>query len=197
MDLWVATTNKGKLAEFKSLMEPQGVIIHSPNELKSYFPPKEDGATFEANARLKSRSMKVMKPGVWVIGEDSGLEAEGLGGLPGIHSARYAGEKAGDAENCAKLLKMMQIRAGDNRKAIFRCTIVAYSPEGVEHIIQGEMPGTIAMKATGTVGFGYDPVFIPEGETKTLAELGPAVKNKISHRASAIRALLAVMNNKS
>lgn len=196
MDLWVATTNQGKLSEFKSLMEQQGVIIHSPKELKSYFPPKETGATFEDNARLKSRSMKVMKSGVWVLGEDSGLEAEGLGGLPGIHSARYAGEKAGDAENCAKLLKMMQIRAGDNRKAVFRCTIVAYSPEGIEHVIQGEMSGTIASKASGTVGFGYDPVFIPEGETKTLAELGLAVKNRISHRANAIRTLLALMNNK-
>lgn len=187
MNLWIATSNKGKLAEFRSLLSP--IQIHSPAELSVYSYPAETGKTFLDNARLKARSLKSMKPQDWVVGEDSGLEAEGLGGLPGIHSARYAGERASDAENNAKLLKMMQLRAGPNRAAQFRCTIVAFSPNGTEHVIEGLLQGEISSQARGTTGFGYDPVFIPKGETLTLAELGLAKKNAISHRAQAIRQL--------
>ena len=126
-----------------------------------------------------------MKANNWVLGEDSGLEVEALNNLPGIHSARYAGPKAADSENVAKLLKMLQLRTATNRKARFLCTIVAYSPSGEEMIFTGEMSGIIERTPRGQMGFGYDPVFTPQGETKTLAELGPAFKTKHSHRAKA------------
>ncbi len=187
IQLWVATTNKGKLDEFKNLLM-NVATIHSPNELSSYYPPKETGQTFVENARIKARSLKAVAKG-WVVADDSGLVVEGLGGLPGIHSARYAGEKASDHENVAKLLKMIGLKSSGNRKAKFVCAFVAYSPEGVEHVIETEYAGEISNKVLGKTGFGYDPVFIPEGQTKTLAELGSAFKNQHSHRAQAIRAL--------
>lgn len=187
MELWIATGNRGKLIEFKTLL-PQ-MDIHPQSELPVYAPPPETGKTFEENARLKARGLKAVKTGVWVIGEDSGLEVDGLGNLPGIHSARYAGPKASDSENVAKLLKMMSLRSAQNRKARFQCCMVVYSPEGIEHVIQGTLHGTISDKPKGTDGFGYDPIFVPEGETRTLAELGITKKNQISHRAQAIRKL--------
>lgn len=186
--LWVATTNQGKLNEFRNLLGGS-VELHSVGELKVYSAPPETGKTFEENARIKARTLKAMKPGEWVVADDSGLEAEGLGGMPGVHSARYAGEKASDAENVAKLLKMIQIRSAANRAARFVCVLVAYDPEGKEHVITGEVKGQISLTARGKTGFGYDPVFIPEGQDKTYAELGPAVKNQGSHRSRAIREL--------
>ena len=113
------------------------------------------------------------------------LEVEGLGNLPGVHSARYAGPKAADSENTAKLLKMMQIRAVANRNAQFQCALVVYTPTGEEWIFNGQLKGQIAKAPAGQHGFGYDPVFIPEGETKTLAEIGSGYKSKHSHRAHA------------
>lgn len=191
--LWVATTNQGKLNEFRNLSD--GVAeIHSLSELSFYAPPPETGKTFEENARIKARSLKAVRPGVWVVADDSGLEVEGLGGLPGVHSARYAGEKASDGENVAKLLKMVQIRTSLNRKAQFRCVLVAIDPNGKEHVINGIVEGQISPAARGKGGFGYDPVFIPEGHDKTFAELGASVKNQISHRGTAIRELLSLLS---
>lgn len=190
--LWVATTNQGKLNEFRNILGQQ-VEIHSPAELKVYSLPKETGSTFVDNARIKAKALKAVRPGEWVVADDSGLEVEGLGGLPGVHSARYAGEKASDAENNAKLLKMVQIRTPTNRKAQFRCVFVVFDPTGKESVIEGIVKGSIATKASGVAGFGYDPVFIPEGQTKTYSELGAAFKNQGSHRAQAIRQLVALL----
>ena len=190
--LWVATTNQGKLNEFRNLMANKVEIV-GLQELKHYSAPPETGKTFEENARIKARSLKALRPGEWVVADDSGLEVEGLGGMPGVHSARYAGDKASDAENVAKLLKMVQIRTPTNRKAMFRCVLVAFDPDGQEHVIRGEVQGVITPTARGTTGFGYDPVFAPVGHDKTFAELGAATKNQISHRAVAIRELLALL----
>lgn len=190
--LWISTTNQGKLNEFRNLMDGK-VEIHSVGEINYYSAPPENGQTFTDNARIKAKTLKAIKSGVWVVADDSGLEVEGLGGLPGIHSARYAGEKARDAENVAKLLKMLQIRSPGNRKAQFRCVLVAYDPSGGEHVLEGIVSGTIADSARGKTGFGYDPVFIPEGEQRTYSELGVAAKNQTSHRAKAIRELLALI----
>ena len=187
MEVWLASHNRGKLIEFKTLLPT--LEIHSQYELAAYTPPPETGKTFEENARIKARSLRAVKPGVWVIGEDSGLEVDGLNKMPGIHSARYAGDHASDAENVAKLLKMVQLRTAHNRVARFICTIVAYSSEGKEFVIAGNLEGRIAEKVRGQGGFGYDPVFIPENQTQTLAELGLTRKNQISHRAQAIRKL--------
>lgn len=189
IELWVATTNQGKLNEFRNLLS-NIAEVHSPSELKVYALPKETGKTFEENARIKAKALKAVKPGYWVVADDSGLEVEGLNGLPGVHSARYAGDNASDAENNAKLLKMVQIRTPQNRAAQFRCVFVAFDPSGKEHVISGVIKGTISTIAKGTTGFGYDPVFVPEGQTKTYAELGAAFKNQSSHRAQAIRELV-------
>jgi len=191
-ELWVSTTNQGKLNEFRNLLGA-AVDIHSVSELKFYAAPPETGQSFEDNARIKAKTLKALKPGVWVVADDSGLEAAGLNGLPGIHSARYAGDKASDGENIAKLLKMIQIRSAGNRAAQMVCVLVAYDPSGKEHVIHGVVKGQISTTARGKAGFGYDPVFVPEGQDKTYAELGPAVKNQGSHRSQAIRELLKAM----
>ena len=193
-ELWIATGNQGKLNEFKMLFNKALLDIHHQGELPVFAQPPENGDSFLANARIKARALKAMKPGVWVIGEDSGLEVEGLNKLPGIHSARYAGPKAADSENVAKLLKMLTIRQVSNRNARFVSVIVAFDPSGNEHVVEGELKGKISVSARGTTGFGYDPVFIPEGEDKTLAELGSAHKNRISHRANAVAKLIEKMN---
>jgi XTP/dITP diphosphohydrolase len=192
MKILLGTTNKGKLAELSALLrrERPEWALQTLEDLPHYTQPPEDGKTFLDNARIKARSIKVMAPGQWVLAEDAGLEVEALGGLPGIHTARYAGPHARDSENIAKLLKMLQIRSNGNRKARFVCTIVAYDPQGHEHIAVGELPGMIGKNPVGQQGFGYDPIFVPEGETQSLAELGPAFKNRASHRARAMALLL-------
>jgi XTP/dITP diphosphohydrolase len=190
--VWISTTNQHKLNEFRNIIGVK-VDIHSVSEINSYFAPPETGKTFAENARIKAKTLKALKPGTWVVADDSGLEVEGLGGLPGIHSARYAGEKASDGENVAKLLKMLQIRSPGNRKAQFRCVLVAYDSSGQEHVVEGTVLGTISTVSRGKGGFGYDPIFIPEGNDKTFSELGGAVKNQISHRAKAIRALMLLI----
>ena len=189
MEVWVATGNSGKLREFRFLLRELSVDLHGQNELDFFSPPPENGDSFLANAQIKARALAAVKPGVWVIADDSGLCCEGLGGLPGIHSARYAGDKAKDTDNQAKLLKMLQMRT-TNRKAHFHCSLVAISPAGEEIQVEGQLLGQIARKQSGQGGFGYDPVFIPEGYEKTLAELEPQEKNKISHRAQAMARLL-------
>jgi XTP/dITP diphosphohydrolase len=188
-EIWFASSNIGKTNEMKMLLNRligEGRLnLHSQTELPVFSQPPENGDSFVANARIKARALKAMKPGTWVFGEDSGLAVEGLNGLPGIHSARYAGPKAQDAENVAKLLKMMTLKPMTTRNAAFVSVIVAFDPEGQEHVFEGKLEGEIAKAARGSAGFGYDNVFIPTGETKTLAELGLAHKNKISHRAKA------------
>jgi XTP/dITP diphosphohydrolase len=195
MEIWIGTTNKGKLSEMKLLLERAnlGLTIKSLTDLPTYMQPPENGKTFLDNARIKAKSLKAMKPGVWAFAEDSGLEVEELGNLPGIHSARYAGPKAADSENVAKLLKMLQLKGATHRQARFLCTLVAFDPEGKEHLFTGELKGTITKVAKGQTGFGYDPVFVPEGQTQTLAELGMAFKNAHSHRAKAVLALIEIL----
>lgn len=193
MDVWIATHNSGKLTEFKQLLESKGFKVHSSRELSFFSPPPENGATFEDNARIKARALKSVQKENWVIADDSGIEVKGLGGFPGVHSARYAGPRASDSENVAKLLKMLQIRSPAERSATFKVVLVLYSPQNEEFVVTGEMKGQIASKVAGQHGFGYDPIFIPEGQTQTLAELGAAFKNQYSHRATALQKALEIM----
>lgn len=183
--LWIATGNQGKLNEFKMLLNKLPLELHSQKELSTFYPRPETGKTFLENAQIKTRSLHAVQNTHWVLGEDSGLEVKGLGNLPGIHSARYAGEKAADSENVAKLLKMMQLKAVQDRSAQFTCSMLLISPTKEEFIFEGVFAGTIAKAPKGNQGFGYDTVFIPEGQTQTLAELGLAFKNQHSHRARA------------
>lgn len=192
MELWIATGNKGKLSEYKLLLrELPDLQVFSQGDIASFTPRPEDGKTFEENARIKAKTLRAVKNTAYVLGEDSGLVVEGLNGLPGIHSARYAGPKASDSENVAKLLKMMTLKPMQNRNAKFVASVVVYTPAGEEWVFQGEMKGTIAAKPAGLHGFGYDPVFIPEGQNQTLAELGAGFKNQHSHRTQAVRQFLS------
>ncbi len=199
MILWIASSNKGKVGEFKKLLQnlgpsnltPPSWEVHSQSELSTYFSPPETGDSFEANARLKAKSLHGVKKDSWVMADDSGLEVCSLNNLPGIYSARYAGEKATDLENNMKVLKMLNLRCPHKRQAKFRCVIVAYSPNGQEYLTEGILNGEISETMKGKGGFGYDSVFIPEGHNQTLAELGSLVKNKISHRHQAFNQLMA------
>jgi XTP/dITP diphosphohydrolase len=186
--LWIATSNSGKLLEFQRLLE--GFEIHTPAELKSFFAPPETGKTFLENARIKTKALKAIRNNDWVMGEDAGLEVAGLGGLPGVHTARYAGDRATDSQNYLKLTKMLELRAVIDRSAAFVCTLVVYEPNGTEHVFTGRLEGQIVRNPLGAGGFGYDPVFMPNGFDKTLAELAPLDKNQISHRAQAVRQFL-------
>ena len=198
MELWIATGNKGKLEEYKlTLAKYPQIKTHSQAELLAFTPRPEDGKTFLDNARIKAKSVKALKPASYVLGEDAGLEVEGLGNLPGIHTARYAGPHARDSENIAELLKMMQIRNVPNRNAQFKCVTVVLTPDGEEWIFEGLLKDTISSKVIGNLGFGYDPVFIPEAETKTLAELGPGYKIQKSHRALALNQFLSRLKEKN
>lgn len=198
MEFWIATTNRGKLGEMKVLLQssfPQ-VEVKSLADLPNYNQPPENGNSFLENARIKAKSLKAMKPGVWVIAEDSGIEVEALNNLPGIHSARYAGPKASDSENVAKLLKMLKIRSTGNRKAKFVCQMVAFAPSGEEILTDGILTGNIAPAPKGQAGFGYDPIFVPDNETQTTAELGLPYKNKNSHRAKALKQFIEIAKSK-
>lgn len=187
-ELWVATTNKGKLKEIQELLKEMPLDIHSPLEMPAYTAPDEIGQSFAENARIKARFLKAVKPNAWVLADDSGLEVKALRDLPGVHSSRYAGPKARDVENTSKLLKQIQIQtSGEDRSAQFRCVMCLMGPSGEEKVFEGLLKGSISRDVRGKTGFGYDPVFIPENETQTLAELGMAVKNRLSHRAQALK----------
>lgn len=191
MELWIATGNKGKLEEYSlSLKSIDALKLHHQGEISGFTPKPETGATFLENARIKAKTLKAIKPNAYVLGEDTGLEVEGLNNLPGVHTARYAGPHASDSENIAKLLKMMQIRNVSPRTAQFKCVTVVLTPNGEEWIFEGLLKGQISQKLAGQKGFGYDPVFIPDGESQTLAELGPGYKIKKSHRALALQQFL-------
>lgn len=186
MQLWIASSNKNKIREISNMLADLKIEVKSTVDLPVYSPPPETGTTFEQNAKIKAKSLKAMKPDAWIIADDSGIECEGLNNLPGVHSARYAGENASDAENTAKLIKMIKIRTA-NRKARMICCLAVISPDAQEYVFQGVLNGSIAQSQKGSGGFGYDPVFIPDGMTKTMAELEPGEKNKISHRSVALR----------
>jgi len=156
--------------------------------------PPETGATFRENARGKAAfGREHADAEAWVAGEDSGLEVAGLGGRPGIFSARYAGEDATDVENTAKLLEELDGLEPYSRAARYVCALVALAPDGREIAVEGTLEGAIGEEERGTGGFGYDPVFVPEGETRTVAELGDEWKAGRSHRARAARALAAAL----
>jgi XTP/dITP diphosphohydrolase len=150
--------------------------------------PEETGDTFVANALLKARHVfAAIGGGDWVLADDSGIEAAALGGVPGVRSARYAGEDATDEQNLAKLLAALAGR--DDRRVRYVAELVAIAPDGAELHARGELTGTLAENPRGSGGFGYDPAFVPDGETRTVAEMAPEEKDAMSHRARAAAAL--------
>lgn len=177
----LATGNPGKAAELGRLLGCEVLPIDG------WVGPPEDGADFTANARIKARAGAARCPGTWVVADDSGLEVDALDGGPGVHSARYGGPGLDDAGRVQALLAATADAA--DRGARFRCVLVAIGPDGREVVADGTLEGTLATAPRGANGFGYDPILIPHGETRTCAELAPAEKDAISHRGAAARAL--------
>jgi XTP/dITP diphosphohydrolase len=180
--LVLASGNAHKAVELGRVL-PGWELEPYPGEL-----PEETGDTFAANALLKARHVHAAISGrAWVLADDSGIEAAALQGRPGVRSARYAGEHATDAENLGKLLDALA-REPD-RRVRYVAELVAIAPGGEELHARGELRGTLAEAPRGSGGFGYDPAFVPDGETRTVAEMSAAEKDAISHRARAAAAL--------
>ena len=188
MKFVVATFNPGKLRELRELLEPLDVCLVSLGEFRGATPPAETGETLEDNAIIKARTA-LDHTGMAAIADDTALEVDALGGKPGIHSARFAGPHATDAERVARLLEEMNGVPTPRRTARFRSVCVACFGDGTIRVGRGELEGRIAEEPRGTLGFGYDPVFQITELGRTLAELSSPEKNAISHRARAVRAL--------
>lgn len=181
--LVVATTNTNKLREFRELLKDFDIEVRSLADFGPIPAVIEDGDTFEENAYKKAlHTAKVL--GLPAIADDSGLVVETLDGAPGVYSARYAGEKATDEQNCEKLLKAL--KGKKNRKAYFQCVLSIAVPSGPALTYEGKCEGIIIDKKRGDNGFGYDPIFYFEEYGKTFAELSMDEKNKVSHRGQAL-----------
>jgi len=194
----LATSNHGKIAELRALLADLPVQLRSAAEVLGEQPKiVEDGATFEDNALLKARAI-AQATRTLALADDSGLEVDALGGRPGVRSARFAHERATDAENNAALLReLAEVEEGD-RSARFRCVLALVDPwhESDVHVAAGSCEGSIARAPRGSGGFGYDPLFLVEGQDgKAMAELSEADKNHVSHRGRAVQALRAILLN--
>lgn len=187
MKLIIASNNKGKIREFKALLEPMGYEVVSQSEAGVDIEVEETGETFAENAALKARAIFDATENSAVLADDSGLVVDALNGEPGVYSARYGG-LGSDAERSAYLLEKMQGVADENRTARFMCCIHFVNADGSEISVQGKCEGKIGYEPTGENGFGYDPVFM-YGD-KSFAQVGAEVKNAVSHRANALKLLL-------
>ncbi|MDE0159109.1 MAG: XTP/dITP diphosphatase [Candidatus Dadabacteria bacterium] len=188
----IATRNKGKLGEFRSILADGYDEILSLADFEEVPEIKETGLSFRENAFIKAKTTSDFL-GMDAIGDDSGLVVDALGGAPGIYSARYAGEGSSDNENNEKLL--YELKGEKNRNARFVCCIALVLAGGTQEFFEGECHGEIIQEKRGQSGFGYDPVFYVSQYGKTMAELGPDIKNRISHRAIASEKLLSYFSN--
>ena len=183
----LATRNAHKLRELGALLAPHELeLLPAAVEL-----PPESGSTFAENALIKAEAA-AQATGRAALADDSGIVVEALGGRPGIHSARYAGEHATDEQNLAKLLS--ELRGQEDRRAAYVCVLALADPAGSPELFEGRCTGVLVSEPRGTGGFGYDPAFLPDdratGDERTMAELPPGEKDEISHRGRAARALL-------
>ena len=189
MKALLVSGNPGKLRELRRLLPSWEIEALDTTGIGD-----ETGSSFEDTARAKARWGRRRAPDRnAVIGEDSGLEVDGLGGAPGIRSARFAGPDATDSKNVARLLADLDGITGADRRARYVCAIVLVRPDGSELVAHGTLEGSIASAPAGTAGFGYDPVFVPSGETRTVGELGEQWKDHNSHRARAAASLAAAV----
>jgi XTP/dITP diphosphohydrolase len=191
--LLLATRNVHKTREIQEILG-SGFAVKDLTTCPEITEAVESGMTFEENATIKALAVAKICPGL-VVADDSGLEVDALGGAPGIFSARYAGEKATDSQNMAKLLEELARRKvrDEQRTARFRCVIALARDGELLGIFEGAVEGSIVPVARGDGGFGYDPIFVPAGLRQTFAELPPAEKNRISHRARAMLQLAAFL----
>ena len=176
--IYIATHNAHKIREIGDILSGWTIVADDPVDVV------EDAPDFVGNALKKVRAIAVHHHGEWCIADDSGLEVAALGGAPGVRSARYAGEPCSTPNNNALLLKNLEGIA--DRRANFTCALALVGPDGREHTVVGKCCGNIAEKPSGVAGFGYDPLFVPDGHSKSFAELTAEEKNAISHRGRAL-----------
>jgi XTP/dITP diphosphohydrolase len=185
-ELIVATTNAGKAIELAGLLAGVGVRLLSLTEFPHVEAVEETGATFVENAAIKATFYGRLF-GKMTLADDSGLEVDALGGVPGVHSARYAGEGASDSQRVARLLDELAQSGVRDRRARFVCVVAIYeTATGEPRLFSGVCEGRIAAEPCGANGFGYDPIFIPDGYDESFAQLPSSVKQQISHRARAL-----------
>lgn len=196
MRVVLASSNPGKLREFSEMLAGKGFELERQSNL-GVDPPPETGTTFLDNALIKARNA-ARRTGLPAIADDSGIEVDALGGAPGVHSARYAGEHASDAENLEKLLNALAGLPAARRTARYRCVIVYVRDADDSRPLVGEgtWEGRIIDARRGDGGFGYDPSFVPTGETQTAAEMTAAEKHAVSHRGQALRAFLSGLDSR-
>ena len=191
-ELIFASHNKGKIKEIKELLAPLNIAVKTSDDIE--IPDVEEtGTTFAENSLLKSSAIAKIT-GIACIADDSGLCVDALNGAPGVYSARYAPNRDFN-KGMDKLLTEMKESANKSRSAHFSCVISLTYPDGKYEIFEGRVDGHIAEKKQGNGGFGYDPLFIPDGFDKSFAELGSEIKNNISHRARAMQKLLAYLKS--
>ena len=185
--LLVSTRNAHKLVEIRQIL---GAAFEARDlsAIPGFGEVEETGTTFEENASLKALAASAHFGG-WVLADDSGLEVDALDGAPGVRSARFSGESATDASNRALLLEKLETVRGKERSARFRCVIVLAREGKIHGHFSGSVEGIIINREKGAGGFGYDPLFVPEGYCETFAELGAEVKNRLSHRGRALEAM--------
>lgn len=183
MDLLIATRNDHKVREIGAILDLPGLRLMPVSAYPGLPEVEEDGDTFEANAIKKAVTI-ALATGTWAMADDSGLVVDALGGAPGVFSARYAGSPADYEANNRKLLAAL--RGVANRRAAFHCVLALAGPDGTSRTVEGRCAGHIIDTVRGTAGFGYDPLFVPDGYTDTFAEMPSALKNRISHRALAL-----------
>ena len=196
MQIIIATNNEGKLHEIKQSLLGLPLTLLSLKNFPGVKPGEEDGHTYIENARKKALPI-VQKLNHWALADDTGLEVEALQGAPGLHAARYAGPNCSPADNIKKMLAELKGIPFPKRKALFRTVMVLLGPKGEEYRAEGILPGYIAEQPVGHHGFGYDPIFYIPSLKKTLAQLTPNEKNKISHRAQALLNLAEILKNLS
>jgi XTP/dITP diphosphohydrolase len=186
-ELLIATGNRGKILEYERLLAPLGLSLRNLAEFPKIEDVEETGTTFSDNAVLKARAY-ARQTGLWTLADDSGLEVDALGGAPGVFSARYGGEGATDALRIERLLGELSQFNGQERCARFVCVIAIADALGqIANISTGKCEGQIAHAPVGDNGFGYDPIFIPDGFQQTFGELPSEIKQNISHRARAVK----------
>ena len=189
MRLVLATRNAAKLEELRRILDPLvAVEVVGLADVPEYPEVPESGATFAENALIKAREA-VARTGLPAVADDSGLAVDALNGMPGVLSARWAGAAATDEANLRLVLEQVADVPADRRGAAFHCAAVLVTPDGTEQVVHGRMTGRLIGEPRGTHGFGYDPVFVPDGEERTTAELTAAEKDAISHRGQAFRTL--------
>lgn len=190
MKLLFASHNSNKVKELKQIF-PTTYSLMGLDELNDFVEIEETGANLVENALLKARTIH-KKYGYNTLSDDTGLEIEALNGAPGVLSARFAGEENNSIRNMEKVLTLMQ--NSDNRRAQFK-TVVALILDNKEYLFEGIVKGSILRSSRGEGGFGYDPIFLPDGYNQTFAEMSPTLKNGISHRGMAIKNLLYFLNS--